>query len=417
MRKVLELPAFRRLLAAAVFNEIAVSVGAVALALLVYRRTGSALGAMVFFLCAEFGPAFFSPLFVSRLDQRSAAGALGALYATESVIFLILAWLVGHFQVVILLGLVLLDGSLAVAARVLSRSAWTATTSPAGRLREANALVNSSLSVCYMIGPALGGAIVAAGGTRAALLVNVGVFAVMAITIATARGLPKGAPQRAPSAGRLRAAFVRAWGERELRRLLLLQSLGMVFFTISIPVEVVFARHDLHAGAGGYGALLAAWGAGTIFGSGLYARWRALSSRVLITFGTLLIGLGLLVMAIAPGLGVAIAGAAVGGTGNGVQIVAMRTALQEEVPEQFMALILSLNESIFQAIPGVGIVLGGAIAELAGARVGLAVASGGALVVALVVWSRLAAGPGRIGRKPPQLESSEAELTTATGKR
>ena len=42
-----------------------------------------------------------------------------------------------------------------------------------------------------------------------------------------------------------------------------------------------------------------------------------------------------------------------------------------------MALIMSLNESMFQAMPGAGIVLGGAITALAGPRVALAVAGGG----------------------------------------
>ena len=40
-----------------------------------------------------------------------------------------------------------------------------------------------------------------------------------------------------------------------------------------------------------------------------------------------------------------------------------------------MAMIMSLNESLVQAAPGVGILLGGAIAALAGPRVALAVAA------------------------------------------
>ena len=48
----------------------------------------------------------------------------------------------------------------------------------------------------------------------------------------------------------------------------------MLFFAISIPVEVVFATRTLHAGAGGLGALSALWGAGAVAGSGIYARFR-----------------------------------------------------------------------------------------------------------------------------------------------
>ncbi|MGE5617330.1 MAG: hypothetical protein ACM3UX_00175, partial [Candidatus Woesearchaeota archaeon] len=84
MRRALELPALRRLLATSVLNELAFSVGSVALALLVYHRTGSAVGAMAFFLCAESLPAFISPPMVARLDQRSARRVLSLLYALEA---------------------------------------------------------------------------------------------------------------------------------------------------------------------------------------------------------------------------------------------------------------------------------------------------------------------------------------------
>jgi Major Facilitator Superfamily len=393
MKKVLQLPGFRRLLAVTILNELAVSISVVALALLVYRRTGSAFGATAFFLCAEVGPAFVSPLVVSRVDQRSVRAVLGLIYGFEALIFLILATLVYRLSVAPLLLLALLDGSLAVAARVLGRSAWTAETSPVGLLREAAAVTNTSLAVCYMVGPALGGALVAAGGTRAALFVDVGVFVLMTVTITTAHGLPKAVAERAPSAGRLRSALRRARAEPLIRRLLALQAAAMLFFTISLPVEVVFAQHTLKAGAGGYGALLAGWGAGAIVGSGFYARWRGRPSRLLITVGTLLLGAGFLLMAVAPTLGVAIAAAVIAGVGNGVQVVAMRTALQEAVPEQLMALILSLNESIFQAVPGAGILLGGALAALAGPRQALAVAAVGSFLVACLMWLRLRDAP------------------------
>ncbi len=63
----------------------------------------------------------------------------------------------------------------------------------------------------------------------------------------------------------------------------------------------------------------------------------------------------------------AIVGAAIAGIGNGVETVAARTALQEEVEDRWMALMMALNESLFQSVPGAGILLGGAITAL-GAR-------------------------------------------------
>ena len=89
-------------------------------------------------------------------------------------------------------------------------------------------------------------------------------------------------------------------------------------------------------------------------------------------------------MSVAPSLGVAIAAAAIAGVGNGVEAVAARTSLQEHVEQDWMARIMSLNESLFQAMPGAGILIGGAITALAGTRIALAVAGFGALVVTVL---------------------------------
>src|SRR5437588_266192 len=59
MTEVLKLPAYRRLLLAYGLTQVAWTVVEVALAILVYHRTGSAIGAAAFFLCAQFDPAFF----------------------------------------------------------------------------------------------------------------------------------------------------------------------------------------------------------------------------------------------------------------------------------------------------------------------------------------------------------------------
>lgn len=392
MRKVLELPAFRRLLVATVLNELAWWIGSVSLALLIYRRTGSAVGATAFFVCSQFGPALVSPLLVARLDRRAAREILFELYGLEGVIFLVLAWLVSRFDLAPILALVLIDGVLFVTARVLARAAWTSVTSPQGLVREANAVFSGSLSVCIMGGPALGGALVAIGGTTTALLVNAGMFALVALLIVTARGLPRAVAEHGSALGRLRGALRYVRGEPTTKRLLALQGVAIVFFTISLPIEVVFVQHTLHGGASGYGVLLAVWGGGAIAGGAMYARWRRRPPRDLITFGAAAYGLGFLVMAVAPSLAVATTGAAVAGAGNGSQFVAFRTALQEATAERWMAMILSLNESLFQAVPGVGIVLGGAITALFGPRIAFVAAAAGSLAVATAMWFRLSPG-------------------------
>ena len=51
----------------------------------------------------------------------------------------------------------------------------------------------------------------------------------------------------------------------------------------------------------------------------------------------------------------------VGGAGNGVQWVAVMTALQEATPPEYQARMSGLLESIGAAMPGVGYLLGGVL--------------------------------------------------------
>jgi MFS family permease len=374
----------------------------------VYRRTGSALGAAAFFLATQFVPALISPLAVAKLDRRPPRRVLPALYWFEALVFVALAWVAGHFSLVLVLALGLVDGVAALIARSLARAATVTVTSAAGLLREGNAVANAAFSVCFMLGPVIGGVVVATGGTSLALVADGILFGVIGLTLATASGLPEPAPNRASARGRLRAALRYARDRVVIRRLLLLKVFGLLFFTMSVPVEVVFAEHSLHAGSAGYGGLLSAWGAGAVAGAAVYARWRALPQRSLIVIGAALLGIGFVVMAVAPTLAVAIIGAAFAGIGNGVEAVAARTALQEETDEQWMAMMMSLNESLYESVPGAGIVLGGAIAAFGSPRAALAVAGAGSLVVTAVAWFALAPlGPAL--RRSPSTGPSPSE--------
>jgi hypothetical protein len=350
---------------------------------------------------------------VARLDRRAPGPVLSALYVLEAALFGLLAWLVTRVGVGWILAMALLDGVIALVVRSLARAATVGVTSRAGLLREGNALTNTVFSVCLVAGPALGGLVVAVGSVRTAVLTGCGMVVLIALTLITARGLPESAPEDSPSKGRLLAALRYVRSQPTIRTLLVLQAIGLVFFTMSIPVELVLAQHTLHAGPGGYGALLTAWGAGAIAGSLIFARWRSRSAWLLIAFGAGCLGVGFLIMGLAPSLVVAAVGSVIGGAGNGIHAVAARTALQEQVRPHWMALVMSLNESIGQALPGVGILLGGAMAQLDGARVAFVIAGGGSLLIAAAVSILLRSGAGIIGAAPPSDSAPVGPLTFA----
>ena len=131
--------------------------------------------------------------------------------------------------------------------------------------------------------------------------------------------------------------------------------------------------------------------------------------RELIVGGAFSLGVGFVVMAAAPTLAVAIVGAALGGVGNGVESVAARTALQEEVDEQWMAMMMSLYEALFQSVPGAGMLIGGGITALGSPRAALAVAGVGSLAVTIAAWFGLAGLGTRAGRRPTRRPSRTAD--------
>lgn len=401
MRQVVGVPVFRRLLAAYGLNELTWSFGTIALAVLVYRRTGSALGTTAFFLCSQFAPALASPLLVARLTGIDHRRVLRFLYGLEAALFGLLAWMAAHFSIVPILAVVLIDGTVAISARAVARTASVDVLRPRDLLHEGNAVINLVFSVAFMAGPAIGGLVVAAGGTVASLLVNCGLFAVIALVLsATALPATHVHDEDLGRTGlqRLRAGLDHARAHRAVRWLLILQSAGMAAFTISIPVEVVFAQHSLHAGAGGYGAMLSGWGAGAVAGSAAYARYRRRPGRALLAASGVALGVGFAIMATAPTIVVAVVGSALGGVGNGSGAAAGRTMLQEYTPQRWMGVMMSVNESVSQAAPGVGFVLGGVLASATDPRVALAVAAAGSLAYAGAVWVLLR--PGLIGDPP-----------------
>ncbi len=398
MKRVLHIPGYQRLLVAYGLNELAWLVGTLALAVLVYRRTGSALGTTAFFLCSQVLPALLSPVLVSRVDQLASKVILPMLYAVEALLFAVLAWLAARFSLPAVLVLVVLDGSVAVVARSLARSATVEILRPVDLLHEGNALTNLVFSICFMAGPALGGIVVAAGGTVAALLVNCALFAGISVVLVTARGLPVAVAEPEPTKRRLRTALAYVRSESRVRVMLILQFGGVAAFTMTVPVEVVLASHTLHAGAGGYGALMSSWGAGAVIGSAGYARWRRRPARMLMVLSAVAMGAGWGIMAAAPSIVIAAVGGAVGGIGNGGGLMASKTLLQEYTPQRWMAMVTSLNESISLGAPGVGIILGGALTALSGPRVALAVAASASLVYAAAASTLLR--PARLGDPP-----------------
>ncbi len=382
----LRLPAFPSLGLAYLVNELGNWLGEIALALLVFDQTGDPMAVAALFCGMHFAPALLGPPIVARLERYPARVTLPALYAIEAAAFAALALLSSQFALLAVLALATLDGSVASAARALTRASAAAVLAPAGQLREGNALLNVAFTVGAAGGPAMAGLVVAAAGVETALLADAGSFLAVALLLGATRHLRAPEPDDAEVGWvqRLRRGLAYVGERPALRRLLGTQAAAFVFFALVIPVEVVFAKQTLDAGDAGYGALLAAWGVGMVAGSLMFAALRAMSLRSLLLSSTLAIGFAYLGMGAAPTLLVACAAAVVGGLGNGVQWIALVTAVQELTRAAYQGRVMALLEAIASAMPGIGFLLGGAIAAIFAPRASFAVAGAGVLAVALV---------------------------------
>ena len=387
----LRLPGFKSLGLAYLINELGNWLGEIALAVLVYDQTGSPMATAALFCGMQFLPALLGPPLVARLENLPARLTLPTLYAAEAAVFGVLALLAHEFVFAAVLALAIFDGSIASAARALTRASAASVLAPSGQLREGNALLNMAFTVGAAAGPAIAGLVVAGAGTATALGADAISFLAVAMLLALTAALPS--PQAEPVEGgwskRLRRGFTYIAARPALRRLFGAQAAAIVFFSLVIPIEVVFAKQALGTGAAGYGALLASWGAGMVLGSLAFAGLRAVPLRALLLGSTVAIGAAYLGTAAAPTLLVACLVSAVGGIGNGVQWIALVTAVQELTRATYQARVLALLEALASAMPGVGFLLGGAITALFGPRASYALAGAGVLAVVVAAAAAL----------------------------
>jgi MFS family permease len=400
----LKLPAFPRLAVANLVNEVGNWLGEIALAVLVFDATGSALATAALFLGTQFLPALLAPPVVARLEFLGGRRSLSLLYTAEAAAFGGLGLLAGDFVLGAVLVVASIDGALASSSRALTRATAAAVLAPAGLLRQGNAILNVGFTAGAAAGPAIAGLVVASAGPRTALYADAISFLCVAILLATARSLPGAEPEAAGVVARLRRAVGYVRERPLLRRLLAAQAAAFVFFAVVIPIEVVFAKETLDAGDGGYGALLASWGAGMVAGSLLFAALGRVSLRALLAASTGAIGIAYLATGAAPNLVVACAASALGGLGNGVQWVGIVTAIQELTRSAYQARVIAFLESVASAMPGLGFVIGGGVAAVFDPRASYAVAGAGVLIVLAFAIFSLRGADWR-----PELEGVDGE--------
>ena len=371
-------------------NELGNWLGDIALAVFVFDRTGSALATALLFVGTRFVPALLAPAVVARAEILQPRISLPLLYGADAAVFAGLGLIASStFTLVGVVALGAVDGTLALAARALTRSSSAALLAPAGLLRRGNALFNIGFTAAGALGPAIAGVVVSQAGVSAALWADAASFALVALMLATARALPASPAAEDGWVARLRGALDHVRRRRLLLGLLVSQAVASLFFYAVVPIEVVYAKQTLSAGDSGYGWLLAAWGAGMIAGGFLFAAAQRARIELVLAAGTLAIGAAYLGLAAAPTLAAACAISAVGGIGNGVQWISVVHAVQELTAADMQARVLGLLEAIGAALPVLGFFAGGALTAAASPRTAYVAAGVGVVGILVLAMLRL----------------------------
>jgi MFS family permease len=326
-------------------------------------------------------------LLVDRADPRR---ALIAASAAQALVAVALAF---ADSTAAILGLAALLGC---GAAVAQPAEFALVPAVAGeeRLAAANGRVESARYLGYTLGPLLGGALAASGGTHVALLVDAASFAVVALVAFVLRPRRALASEHPADTGRARDGIAFLVRDRVLALVVAVAFASLLFMTASATAEVFFATDVLGAGDLGYGAVMTAWTAGMVLGAtALPRRVPAVAAATVALVAIAVQGAGLALPTLWLALGFALVAYAVGGAAQGLKNVLIRTLIHERVPERLHGRAFAAYNALRNGAELVALAGGGLLVSAIGARWTLLLA--GALPV-------LAALAGLTARRAPR---------------
>jgi len=238
------------------------------------------------------------------------------------------------------------------------------------RLAVANGRVETARYVGFTVGPLAGGALAAAGGMRAAMLVNAATFAVVAAAAAIVRA-PRIERRTEPEARQKRAWAGAAFlvQDRVLAVVMTVAFVSLLFMTASATAEVFFATDYLDIGDVGYGALVTSWTLGMALGATFLSRRIAtgmLAMSALVAIVVQGFGLAAPTLWLVPAF--AFAMYFVGGLAHGTKNVLVRTLMHERVPESMHGRAYAAYNALRNGAELVALVGGGLLVVALGAR-------------------------------------------------
>jgi MFS family permease len=377
-------PGLRPLLAAEVVSTTGACMTFIALPWLVLTTTGSAAQAGLV-AAVEWVPMALLGIpsggLATRLGPRRTIVTCDAARVPIVAAIPVLYWL-GALDFGLLLALAFLAGVFFPAHFASQRTILPALLGESATdLTRGNAVLQAANRLPMVLGPALGGLLVASLGAPAVLVIDAGSYALSALVVTTL--VPR-------SADRAHAPAERGgglWdGARALRRDRVLRPLTLAYAGIDLAMQgvflavpvLVFNAYDRNASLAG--VLLAAWGAGALAGALPALRLSSREGVGLIRWALIAQAAPLWLVAAPLPLALLATGMALSGLANPVANAPANALVTLSVPEPLRAKTMLAFITTSTAAAGAGLFLAGPAAELFGPR---AVIAAGAAIVSL----------------------------------
>jgi len=240
-------------------------------------------------------------------------------------------------------------------------------------LQNAVSLNSVVMNAARVVGPGLGGLLIAGVGVTLCFFVNAAsyVAVITALLLMDTRALVR-TPTVARRRGQLREGYRYVWSTPELRTLLLMMAtIGTLAFNFHVVLPLLATR-ELGAGAGAFGGLTSVLGAGAVIGGLSTATFTSISHRRLLWLAAVL-GVSILAVAAAPTLPLVVLTLFVMGVAAFAFIATANATLQLTAVAEMRGRVMALYAIAFLGTTPIGSPLIGWIAEQFGPRVALAV--------------------------------------------
>ncbi|MCB1683728.1 MAG: MFS transporter [Pseudomonadales bacterium] len=326
-----------------------------------------------------------------NLDRRKVMLAAQSFMLAVSVGLALCAWS-GLITPWLLLGFTFLIGC----GGAFNAPAWQASVGdmvPRAELPGAVALNSMGFNLARSVGPAIGGAIVAAAGAAAAFALNA--VSYIGLIVVLARWRPKVSPQILPpeTLGIAMAAGIRYVAmSPTIRTVMARGALFSVGASSVMALMPVIAKHLIDGGPLTFGLLLGAFGVGAVMGAMSTARLRRrFSTEAIVAWSSIGFGFCAAATAVSTLLLLSMFALLIGGACWVLALSTFNVTVQMSAPRWVVARALSMYQmAIFGGMAG-GSWMWGVIAETASVSTALLLASGVMLVCALSGrWLRLA---------------------------